>query len=101
MYGLKQVSRAWYEILLKFLLEQGVQEVKLALLFFFFKTNGKDLLIMHVFVDDIIFGSTDDNMTQEYEILMNKLFEMSIMVELNFFIGLLIKQTPTGTLIHQ
>ncbi|XP_015161836.1 uncharacterized mitochondrial protein AtMg00810-like [Solanum tuberosum] len=54
-----------------------------------------------VYVDDIIFGSTNGLMTQEFFNLVSGEFEMSMMGELNFFLGLQIKQIPTSTLIHQ
>ena len=61
----------------------------------------KNLLIVQVYVDDIIFRSRNSLMTQEFVELMRREFEMSMMGELSFFFGLQIKQTLTGTLIHQ
>jgi len=52
-------------------------------------------------MDDIIFGSRNGLMTQEFVELMGGEFEMSMMGALNFFVGLQIKKTPTGTLIRQ
>jgi len=100
LYGLKQAPKAWYERQSKFLLDHGHTRgyIDNSL---FLKTNGKDLLIVQVYVDDIIFGSTNSMMTQEFVKLMSGEFEMSMMGELNFFLGLQIKQTPTNTLIHQ
>ncbi|XP_070050691.1 uncharacterized mitochondrial protein AtMg00810-like [Nicotiana tomentosiformis] len=54
-----------------------------------------------VFVDDIIFGDTNEATCKEYAEMMGNQFEMCMMSELNFFLGLQIKQTPTGTMIHQ
>lgn len=78
----------------------GTKEVKLTIPCFL-KTNGKDLLIMQVYVDDIIFGAINDMMTKEFAQLMSGEFEMSMTGELNLFLGLQFKQTPTGTMIHQ
>ncbi|WMV38147.1 hypothetical protein MTR67_031532 [Solanum verrucosum] len=94
MYGLKQATRAWYERLSKFLLDHGHSRGKINNTLFL-KTIGKDLLIVQVYVDDIIFGSTNSLMTQEFVELMSGEFEISMMGELSFFLGLQIKQTPT------
>jgi len=90
LYGLKQAPGAWYERLSGFLLEKGF-------------TRGKidDLLIVQIYVDDIIFGSTNENMCSEFSKIMQKEFEMSMMGELNFFLGHQIKQTKNGIFINQ
>lgn len=56
------------------------------------KTNEKDLLVVQVDVDDIIFGSTNMNMTHDFTKLMSYEFEMSMMGDINYFLGLKIKQ---------
>ena len=66
----------------------------------FLKTKGEHLLIVQVYVDDIIFGPTHENLCHEFSKIMRSEFEMSMMGELNFFLGLQIKQTPNGTIIH-
>jgi len=58
-------------------------------------------LIVQVYVDDIIFGKTHENLCNEFSKMMRSEFEMSMMGELNFFLGLQIKQTSNGTIIHQ
>jgi uncharacterized membrane protein YciS (DUF1049 family) len=67
----------------------------------FTKTKNDDLLIVQIYVDDIIFGSTNENMCSEFSKIMQKEFEMSMMGELNFFLGLQIKQTKNGIFINQ
>jgi hypothetical protein len=59
LYGLKQASRAWYECLNDFLLKNSFEigKVDSAL---FIQRNGKDIFICQIYVDDIIFGSTND-----------------------------------------
>lgn len=66
-------------------------------------TRGKidDLLIVQIYVDDIIFGSTNENMCSEFSKIMQKEFEMSMMGELNFFLGHQTKQTKNGIFINQ
>lgn len=65
----------------------GLKKVKLTTISFL-TTNGNDLLLVLVYMDDMIFGSTDVNMTHEFAKLMNYKFVMSMMGELNFFLGL-------------
>ena len=67
----------------------------------FVKTKGEHLLIVQVYVDDIIFGITHENLCNEFSKMMRSEFEMSMMGELNFFLGLQIKKTSKGTMIHQ
>jgi len=67
----------------------------------FLKTKEKHLLIVQVYGDDIIFGATHENLCNEFSKMMKSEFEMSMMGELNFFLGLQIKQTSNGTKIHQ
>ena len=67
----------------------------------FRKTYNSDLLIVQVYVDDIIFSATKVKMCQEFSNLMQSEFEMSMMGELGFFLGLQIKQHPNGIFISQ
>ena len=50
------------------------------------------MLIVQIYVDDIIFGATNEQLCQEFSKLMQGEFEMSMMGELNFFLGLQVKQ---------
>ena len=65
MYGLKQAPRAWYERLSKFLLENGFTRGKIDITLFI-KTRGKDMLLVQIYVDDIIFGATNEFLCQEF-----------------------------------
>ena len=100
LYGLKQAPRAWYERLSTFLIENGFHRGKVDNTLFL-KSKGEHLLIVQVYVDDIIFGATHNDLCDGFSTLMKSEFEMSMMGELNFFLGLQIKQTPNGTMIHQ
>ena len=86
LYGLKQASRAWYERLSKFLLENGFKRRKIDNTLFL-KSRGKELIIVQVYVDDIIFGATSEGLCEEFASLMGSEFEMSMMGELSFFLG--------------
>ncbi|KAI4385690.1 hypothetical protein MLD38_003685 [Melastoma candidum] len=100
LYGLKQAPRAWYERLSQFLIEKGYRKGKVDTTLFL-KKHGTELLIFQIYVDDIIFGSTNNTLCNEFAELMKGEFEMSMMVELTFFLGLQIRQTSEGTFIHQ
>ena len=57
-YGLKQAPRAWHERLSKFLLKKGFKMEKIDITLFI-KTKEKDMLLVQIYVDDIIFGATN------------------------------------------
>jgi hypothetical protein len=61
----------------------------------------KDIFISQIYVDDIIFGSTDKKFCEEFSRIMTKRFEMSMMGELKFFLGFQVKQMKKGTFICQ
>src|SRR3954470_11404733 len=82
LYGLKQAPRAWYERLSTHLTANGFVKGKIDSTLFL-KTNGKHILVVQIYVDDINFGSTDDIMCKEFSTLMTNEFEMSMMGELN------------------
>jgi hypothetical protein len=62
---------------------------------------GKDLFVCQIYVDDIIFGSTNKSFCDEFSKIMMDKFEMSMMEELTFFLGFQIKQVEDGTFISQ
>ena len=62
----------------------------------FTKSLNHDILIVQVYVDDIIFGSTNENLCKDFSKLMHGEFEMSMMGEMTFFLGLQVKQTKEG-----
>ncbi|KAJ9546486.1 LOW QUALITY PROTEIN: hypothetical protein OSB04_019029 [Centaurea solstitialis] len=67
----------------------------------FYKNTQSDILFVQIYVDDIIFGSTDISLCKDFESLMQKEFEMSMMGELTFFLGLQVKQSSKGIFINQ
>ena len=100
LYGLKQAPRAWYERLSKFLISSGFKMGKIDTTLFI-KLRENDILIVQIYVDDIIFGATNVSLCEEFAKSMHSEFEMSMMGELNFFLGLQIKQLKEGTFINQ
>nr|GFB03871.1 retrovirus-related Pol polyprotein from transposon TNT 1-94 [Tanacetum cinerariifolium] len=100
LYGLKQAPRAWYDELSKFLLSKGFSKGNIDPTLFITKHKG-DILLVQIYVYDIIFGSTNPNLSKRFEKLMHNKFEMSMMVELKFFLGIQIHQSPCGIFINQ
>ncbi|WVZ51889.1 hypothetical protein U9M48_002989 [Paspalum notatum var. saurae] len=100
LYGLKQAPRAWYARLKSFLLKSvfvmGSVNKTLFLL-----GRGGDTLIVQIYVDDIIFGGSSHTLVSSFAEQMSREFEMSLMGELQFFLGLQIKQGLEGTFVHQ
>ena len=87
LYGLKQAPRAWYERLSNYLISKEFNQGQIDPTLFV-KTIGKDIFIAQIYVDDIIFGSTNSKFLKEFIKLMESEFEMSMVGELNFFLGL-------------
>ncbi|GJX11926.1 retrovirus-related pol polyprotein from transposon TNT 1-94 [Tanacetum coccineum] len=100
LYGLKQAPRAWYDELSTFLLQnhffKGTIDPTL-----FIRRFDDDILVVQVYVDDIIFGSTNPRYTQLFSDLMKSRFKMSMMGEMTFFLGLQVNQSPCGIFINQ
>ena len=67
----------------------------------FIKKHGKDILLVQIYVDDIIFGSCSQTLCKEFSELMSNHYEMSMMGELTYFLGLQVKQMKDGIFISQ
>ncbi|GJU69270.1 putative ribonuclease H-like domain-containing protein [Tanacetum coccineum] len=105
LYGLHQAPRAWYETLSTYLLDNGFQRGKIDKTLFIRRVKG-DILLVQVYVDDIIFGSTKKSLCTEFEKMMHKKFQkedgiFGSMGELIFFLGLQVKQKEDGIFISQ
>ncbi|GJT86497.1 retrovirus-related pol polyprotein from transposon TNT 1-94 [Tanacetum coccineum] len=100
LYGLKQAPRAWYDMLSSFLISQqfskGAVDPTL-----FTRHAGNDILLVQIYVDDIIFASTNTAMCDEFANQMTNKFKMSMMGKMSFFLGLQISQSPRGIFINQ
>ncbi|GJW94847.1 retrovirus-related pol polyprotein from transposon TNT 1-94 [Tanacetum coccineum] len=100
LYGLKQAPRAWYDELSNFLVSKGFSKGSIDPTLFITK-HGEDILLVQIYVDDIIFGSTNLKLSKRFEKLMHSKFDMSMMGELKFFLGIQIHQSPHGIFINQ
>ena len=87
LYGLKQAPRAWYDRLSKFLLDNDFVRGNVDKTLFI-QRKSNEFLVIQIYVDDIIFGATNENLNKEFTKLMQGEFKMSLMGELNYFIGL-------------
>jgi hypothetical protein len=100
LYGLKQASRVWYSRLDKYLQQVGFRKGS-AESNVYIKVSEGNILLIEVYVDDIIFGSDDDRLSQKFAKDMQNEFEMSLLGELSFFLGLQIRQSNQGMFISQ
>nr|GEU33178.1 retrovirus-related Pol polyprotein from transposon TNT 1-94 [Tanacetum cinerariifolium] len=100
LYRLKQAPKAWYDRLKAFLIKH---EYKIGMVdnTLFTKKKTSNLIIVQIYVDEIIFGTTYQDMCDEFSKIMHDEFEMSMMGELNFFLGLQIKQMKDGIFCNQ
>jgi uncharacterized protein YjfI (DUF2170 family) len=100
LYGLKQVLRAWYARLKTFLLDHGyvMGSVDKTL---FTLNYDTDFLLVQIYVDDIIFGGSSHTLVSRFQEMMENEFQMSMMGELTFFLGIQVKQMKQGTFVHQ
>nr|GFB47043.1 retrovirus-related Pol polyprotein from transposon TNT 1-94 [Tanacetum cinerariifolium] len=100
LYGLKQAPRAWYDTLSRFLLDnkfsKGAVDPTL-----FTQKIGKHIILVQIYVDDIIFASTDPKACDIFSNEMSCKFQMSMMGQISFFFGLQVSQSPGGIFINQ
>jgi hypothetical protein len=99
-YGLKHAPRACYEHLTTYLLAKGFTRGQ-ADRTLFIRNQGTHKLIAQIYVDDIIFRATLDSLAHEFTEEMKQEFEMSMIGELNYFLGLQVKQTVEAIFISQ
>ena len=87
LYGLKQDPRAWYDRLIHYLLNRGFNR-GYANWTLFVKNDETYLLVAQVYVDDVVFRAMINDRAIEFFEEMKKEFEMSMVGELTFFLGL-------------
>ena len=98
--GLRQAPKAWYDRLSQFLLDNGFSRGKVDNTLSTLHKNDEFLLVQS-YVDDIIFGATNESLCDEFSKLIQEEFEMSMMGELSHFLGLQIKQLKDDIFINQ
>jgi hypothetical protein len=100
LYGLKQAPRAWYDTLKKFLIDNGFKPGSTDSTLFTRAVDGV-LFVCQIYVDDIIFGCTNNACNMEFGRMMSEKYQMSMMGELKCFLGLQICQQANGIFISQ
>ncbi|GKD30521.1 retrovirus-related pol polyprotein from transposon TNT 1-94 [Tanacetum coccineum] len=100
LYGLKQAPREWYDTLSRFLLDNNFSKGAVDPTLFTQKT-GKHILLVQIYVDIIIFASTDPKACDTFSNEMSSKFQMSMMGQMSFFLGLQVSQSPGSIFINQ
>nr|GEU38876.1 putative ribonuclease H-like domain-containing protein [Tanacetum cinerariifolium] len=98
LYGLHQAPRAWYETSANYLLGNRFHRGNIDWTLFIKRQKG-DILLIQVYVDDIIYGSTKKELCTKFKRLVKDKFQMSSMGELTFFLGLQVNQKEDGIFI--
>ncbi|GJS91074.1 retrovirus-related pol polyprotein from transposon TNT 1-94 [Tanacetum coccineum] len=100
LYGLKQAPRAWYDMLSSFLISNDFSKGSVDPTMFI-RREGKELLLVQIYVDDIIFAASTPELCDLFAKIMCSKFKMSMMGKISFFLGLQISQSPRGIFINQ
>ncbi|GJT75858.1 retrovirus-related pol polyprotein from transposon TNT 1-94 [Tanacetum coccineum] len=100
LYGLKQAPRAWYDMLFAFLISQDFSKGSVDPTLFI-RRDGKELLLVQIYVDDIIFAASTPKLCDLFSKILCSKFKMSLMGKISFFLGLHISQSPRGIFINQ
>ena len=100
LYGHKQAPRQWYERISNFLLSNSYEREMIDKTLFIKKSNS-EIILVQINVDDIIFCATKDSLCEEFVVVMQGEFEMFMMEELSFFLGLQVKQSKDGIFLCQ
>ncbi|GJS74167.1 hypothetical protein Tco_0707008 [Tanacetum coccineum] len=96
----EQAPRAWYDELSNFLMSKGFTKGTIDPTLFTIRYK-EDILLVQIYVDDIIFGSTNPKYSKKFEKLMHNRFEISLMGKMKFFLGIQIHQSLRGIFINQ
>lgn len=97
---MKQAPRAWYERLIVFLTEHGYRKGGIDKTLFVKDVEGK-IMIAQIYIDDIVFGGMSDKMVKTFVDQMQSEFEMSLIGELTYFLGLQVKQMEESIFLSQ
>ncbi|XP_050895226.1 uncharacterized protein LOC127101827 [Lathyrus oleraceus] len=100
LYGLKQAPRAWYERMTELLINHGYRKGGIDKTLFVKEKDGK-LMIAQTYMDDVVFGGMSHEMVQHFVKQMQSEFEMSLVGELTYFLGLQVKQMEDSVFLCQ
>ena len=91
LYGLNQAPRAWHDRLTQYLIDNNYRRGGIDRTLFI-KHHDHDIFIAQIYIDDIVFDSTNKIKVDEFVSVMSSEFEMSMVGELNYFLGIQVKQ---------
>ena len=100
LYGLKQAPRAWYDRLIAYFTEHGFKRGSTDTTLFIRKDKNS-FVVAQIYIDDIVFGATNDSLAHSFVGKMKAMFEMSMVGELTYFLGLQVKQMDSVIYINQ
>ena len=100
LYGLKQPPRAWYDRLIAYLTKHGFKRGS-ADTILFIRNDKNSFVVAQIYVDDIVIGATNDSLAHSFADEMKSIFEMSMVGELTYFLGLQVKQTNSRIYIDR
>ena len=101
LYGLKQAPRAWYGEIDNYFAQCGFEK-SLSEATLYTKTRGdKDILIVSIYVDDIVYTGSNEEMLNEFKEDMKVKYEMTDLGLLHHFLGMGVIQTDSSIFIHQ
>ncbi|GKE70905.1 retrovirus-related pol polyprotein from transposon TNT 1-94 [Tanacetum coccineum] len=100
LYDLKHAPRAWYDMLSSFFISQQFSKGVVDLILFI-RHAGNDILLVQIYIDDIIFASSNTALCNEFANQMTNKFKMTMMGKMSFFLGLQIFQSPRGIFLNQ
>nr|GFC16331.1 retrovirus-related Pol polyprotein from transposon TNT 1-94 [Tanacetum cinerariifolium] len=100
LYRLKQAPRVWYDVLSSFLISQDFSKGSVDPTLFI-RRDSKELLLVQIYVDDIIFVASKPKLCDLFAKIMCSKFKMSMMRKISYFLGLQISQSPRGIFINQ
>ena len=84
---MKQAPRAWYDRLTAYLTEHGFKRGS-ADTNLFIRNDKNSLVVAQIYVDDVVFGTTNDSLVYSFADEMKAMFEMSMVGELTYFFGI-------------
>ncbi|GJW06514.1 retrovirus-related pol polyprotein from transposon TNT 1-94 [Tanacetum coccineum] len=95
-----RAPRVWYDMLSSFLISQYFSKGSVDPTLFICR-EGKELLLVQIYVNDIIFAASTPELCDLFAKIMCSKFKMSMMGKISFFLGLRISQSPRGIFINQ
>lgn len=101
LYGLKQAPRAWYSRIESYFFKQGFERCPHEHTLFVKQSEGGNILIISLYVDDLIFTGNNENMFEEFKKSMEKEFDMSDLGKMRYFLGVEVVQNENGIYLSQ